>query len=198
MSNDEILVETTQRMDGTVGQAKFSACGKYRYWLSRAWDANPILNWIMLNPSTADGGTDDPTIRKCMGFARRGGFGGITVTNLFAYRATDPKDLLAIARDSSLFGAKKRNMDVWDITGDPDNLDFIVDSVRSAKLTMFAWGALGLLGSRDEKVRSLLTARKLLHRTTALAFAKDGSPRHPLYLPYELMDTLKLSTKEER
>lgn len=184
--------------DGVKGDAKLSYCGRYRYLLSRTWDEKkPVLNWIMLNPSTADARVDDPTIRKCMGFARRGGFGAITVTNLFAYRATDPKDLLAIARDSSLFGAKKRNMDVWDITGDPDNLDFIVDSVRRAKLTVFAWGAHGILGSRDEKIRSLLTARKLLHKTTVLAFSKAGFPGHPLYLPYELMDTLMLSIKEK-
>lgn len=78
--------------------AGISECGTYRYWLCREWSPGlDSLVWLMLNPSTADATQDDPTIRRCMGFARRWGYGGITVVNLYAYRATNPRDLLTAA-----------------------------------------------------------------------------------------------------
>ena len=80
----------------TEAGALLSSCGTYRYRLWRYWhtEREPLI-FIMLNPSTADAMQDDPTIRKCIGFAKRLGFGGIEVVNLFAYRATDPRDLRA-------------------------------------------------------------------------------------------------------
>jgi hypothetical protein len=74
--------------------AELSACRTYRYRLWRQWDADlaPVV-WVMLNPSTADESADDPTIRKCIGFAQRWGYGGIEVVNLYAYRSPDPRQL---------------------------------------------------------------------------------------------------------
>ena len=70
--------------------ATISDCGKYRYWLTRIWNDSKLkILWIMLNPSTADENEDDPTIRRCIGFAKQWGYGGICVANLYAYRATD-------------------------------------------------------------------------------------------------------------
>lgn len=86
-----------------IAGAGMSECGCYRYWLARCWDAElPKLVWLMLNPSSADAETDDPTIRRCIGFARTWGYGGIGVVNLFALRATDPRD---IADESAVLGA---------------------------------------------------------------------------------------------
>lgn len=75
--------------------AILSACGTYRYHLWRLWDkALPVMVFVMQNPSTADASHDDPTIRKCIGFAKRHGYGGISVRNIFALRATDERILL--------------------------------------------------------------------------------------------------------
>lgn len=77
--------------------AIISGCGKYRYSLWRTWDKKlPKVMFIMLNPSTADAYEDDPTIRRCINFAKSWGYGGIVVGNLFAYRATNPKKLILI------------------------------------------------------------------------------------------------------
>lgn len=74
-------------------EASISGCGRYRYALHRWWGHGTTLGFIMLNPSTADADIDDPTIRRCMGFARDFGYDGIRVFNLYAYRATKPADL---------------------------------------------------------------------------------------------------------
>lgn len=77
---------------GIVQSADFSACGTYRYALRKIWlPAAPQVLFIGLNPSTADEKSDDPTIRRCLGFARSWGYGGLIVANLFAYRTTAPQ-----------------------------------------------------------------------------------------------------------
>ena len=73
--------------------ALFSPCGRFRYRLGRRWGEGPTIAFVLLNPSTADDQRDDPTIRRCIGFARRLGFGGLEVVNLYAYVATDPAEL---------------------------------------------------------------------------------------------------------
>ncbi|MFZ8963264.1 MAG: DUF1643 domain-containing protein, partial [Schleiferiaceae bacterium] len=74
--------------------AIFSDCGRYRYRLWRIWDPSlPTLLWILYNPSTADAKVEDPTLRRCMDFTRQWGYGGLTVVNRFAYRATNPRQL---------------------------------------------------------------------------------------------------------
>lgn len=81
-----------------IRDAILSKGEKYRYALERKWDHDKkTLMWVMLNPSTADALTDDATIRRCVGFAERWGYGAITVGNLYAYRATFPRDLWARA-----------------------------------------------------------------------------------------------------
>ena len=78
--------------------ARLSDDRRYRYLLVRRWDNTlPDATFVMLNPSTADERDDDPTIRKCIGFAKRWGCGGIKVVNLYAFRATNPRDCFAAA-----------------------------------------------------------------------------------------------------
>lgn len=144
---------------GARTSATMSADGVYRYELCRTWDAGlPPLWWIMLNPSTADALTDDPTIRRCREFAKRELHGGIVVVNLFALRATDPAELRRHA--------------------DPVGLDaerfYPGPDVRVAA----AWGAHGSLHGRDRYVASLLAERGVPLR--CLGATKSGAPLHPL------------------
>lgn len=140
--------------------AAFSPCRRYRYKLSRVWSPTlPAVVFVGLNPSTADEQKDDPTVRRCIGFARKWNFGGLILVNLFAYRSTDPAGLL------------------W--AGDPvgpENDEQILASARTAAQVVLAWGAKGNLLDRDQQVLSLLPDAHCLGTT------KDGHPKHPLYL----------------
>lgn len=148
--------------------ATISKCGQYRYWLERSWaeTGRGFVNFIMLNPSTADAEQDDPTIRKCIGFAQRWGYDGMHVVNLFALRSTNPEALYSH----------------HDPCG-PDNDHFIQAGVLSAEKSIIAWGAHGKIMGRAEKVMEMLDPS----RTEALAHNEDGSPRHPLYVPYSVV-----------
>lgn len=150
--------------------ATLSACGQYRYWLQRTWGecGKGFCNFIMLNPSTADATIDDPTIRKCIGFAKRWGYEGMHVVNLFAFRATDPDELY------------KTNCPIGAL-----NDDYIEGSLLSADRTIVAWGKHGSYLGRDVQVMSML-AHHAKGRTFALKLNGDGSPRHPLYVPYDV------------
>lgn len=144
--------------------AAISPCGRYRWSLRRIWDpaVQPVA-FVMLNPSTADAEQDDPTIRRCMGFARSWGHGGLVVVNLFAYRATNP---------AAMKGAN-------DPVG-PENDQAILAAASSAARVVCAWGTHGSFQSRDRRVAGdLLAAGIPLH---ALELTKDGHPRHPLYV----------------
>ena len=80
-----------------IANAVISECGKYRYSLTRIWDeSKPKVMFIMLNSSTANANNDDPTIRRCINFAKAWGFGDLYVCNIFAYRATNPQELLKV------------------------------------------------------------------------------------------------------
>lgn len=150
-----------------IAGAKISECGKYRYQLWRAWDESlDRLAFIMLNPSTADGLKDDATIRKCVGFATRLGFGSISVANLFAYRATDPSQLKAAAYDEG-----------------PENPRHLVDVLRwNSGPVVCAWGA----NARGHAAVTLLHmhAENNLRALYCLRKLSDGTPAHPLMLPY--------------
>ena len=112
-----------------IKSAEISPCGLYRYSLTRKWEAwKGTVNFIMLNPSTADAQEDDPTIRRCIGFAKAWGYGGIVVTNLFAYRATNPKELKKVDKPF----------------GEHNHLYQLEAAVISSELTVCAWGAHGL------------------------------------------------------
>jgi hypothetical protein len=121
----------------------------------------------MLNPSTADEVENDPTVERCQRRAIQMGYNCLVVTNIFAFRSTDPKGLLEIA----------------DPVG-PKNDYYLKYAANNADLIVCAWGTNGNLYGRGEEV-----ARNILngHKLTALKLSKDGIPCHPLYLPYSLL-----------
>lgn len=158
---------------GIQRSAVISPDGLYRYRLDRWWAPESVgmgstrMPYIMLNPSTADADVDDPTIRRCIGFARREGFHGITVVNLFAYRATDPDDL----RDSEDAGIR--------VFG-PENKSHIIDVAETAGQIVAAWGAHPF--ARRQAALVLGHLRREGIPVLCLGTTKDGSPRHPLYV----------------
>ncbi len=157
------------------GAATFSKCGKYRYNLIRRLKeedqnfmlAKNVCNFLMLNPSTADHEEDDPTIRRCMNFAKDWGYDWLVVTNLFAWRATDPKELLSSCKSIG-----------------PQNDFFIRDTAAKADMILAAWGCDGDMIARSDHVIGLLKAHGVpIH---VLEVNRGGSPRHPLYLKGDL------------
>lgn len=145
--------------------AEFSACRRWRTLLWRCWDeARPIANFLMLNPSTADETVLDPTCTRAHDYARRWGYGTLLVTNVFAWRATDPGEMRAAA----------------DPVG-AGNDAAILRAARSAQLVVCAWGNHGAHLDRAARVTRLLRqAGMTLH---ALRLNAGGEPAHPLYLP---------------
>lgn len=165
--------------------AHISKDGKYRYLLWREWRGGTPDNWrwfgatdgngtplgepesclfIMLNPSTADGTQDDPTIRRCVGFAKFWGYDRLEVVNLFAYRATDPRELMNLSLDEAV---------------GPENRERVFSAVSMAKMIVCAWGAHGDYLGQDETLLGWIDPRERY----CLGITKDGAPRHPLYLP---------------
>jgi hypothetical protein len=164
--------EMTIPLDLDCHSAVFSKDGLYRYELRRRWGCGDLVLWIMLNPSTADEMKDDPTIRRCIRFSQRWGFGGIVVCNLFALRATDPKRL----------------REVEDPTG-PENFRTIRAAAEECSKVVCAWGGyvekMGgetFLSVRPVRVFGLL--RDVGCAPLCLGTTKMGHPRHPLYVPY--------------
>lgn len=147
------------------GGAEVSPCEKYRYRLWRSWGPGSRCVWIMLNPSTANAGEDDPTIRRCMGFARRWGHDGIEVVNLFSLRSTKP-DNLALATDP-----------VGPLTNEA-----ILSAVRSWSQVILAWGNHGGLNGRSGEVMRMILREC---KPQVLLVTKLDQPGHPLYVPYE-------------
>lgn len=171
-----------------TGSATFSECGLYRYELVRDWSqpGHPDLFAVMepvkprtlglfqLNPSTADGTRDDPTVRKDLFYAECWGFNRLLLGNLFAYRATDPAELVAAAAAGA------------DVVG-PDNDRYILGIAQEADMVLCAWGVHGGLRGRGHQVAHLLADAGIkLHY---LKLNKDGSPAHTLYLSGELTPT---------
>lgn len=155
--------------------AVFSPCATYRYVLRRRFlTGSGTVNFIMLNPSTADETADDPTIRRCISFAQRWGYADLVVTNLFAYRATDPSELAALTTER--------------VEGYENNYHLIREA-RAARLVVSAWGVHGTKGNRDRYVRWLLEDLHSL-RLHHLGLTKGGHPRHPLYLRADTEPTL--------
>lgn len=141
-------------------RATLSPCRSYRYTLTREWDpAKPTVNFVGLNPSTADEQADDPTIRRCVADARAWGFGRLVMTNLFAWRATDPRELL-LARDPI----------------GPENDRHLIEQAAAAARVLGAWGAHGALRERARDVLTLLRQFDVY----CLAVTKGGHPGHPL------------------
>ncbi len=145
-----------------IGGATFSRDRRYRYHLWRRWDRSlPAVAFCMLNPSTADERVEDPTIRRCVGFARDWGYGAVEIVNLFALRATDPR---ALGRSRDPVGPRN---------------DAYVLEVASRLSIVIAWGAHGRLRERGRDMLELLSPRS---RLLALGRTRVGEPRHPLYL----------------
>ncbi len=149
--------------------AHFSADRKYRYLLGRRIRASGgRILFVMLNPSSADETRDDPTIRKCIGFARRWGFGTLEVANLFAYRTAYPRQLLA---QEAPIGS--------------GNDAALRAALAAADMVALAWGNHGGRPAAH-KARSDYVMRMALQRCRPyhLGLTKQGQPRHPLYVPY--------------
>ena len=145
--------------------ARFSPCRRWRYLLWRRWDAaRPTANFLMLNPSTADEVRLDPSCTRAREYAARWGYGALIVTNVFGWRATDPKDMKAAA----------------DPVG-AGNDRAIVRAAREARLLVCAWGNHGAHLERASRVVALL--RKAGVPVHALRLNRGGQPAHPLYLP---------------
>lgn len=172
----------------TDAGADISADGRYRYRLWREWrgcatDANwrwfgakdgaghelgepKSVLFVMLNPSTADGEVDDPTIRRCVNFAKAWKYDRLEVVNLFAHRATDPKALLALGDMDEPYGVR--------------NQEVIERAAQDAGVIVCAWGAHGSHLGQNETVLGWLMdwGAPLM----ALGFTAGGHPRHPLYV----------------
>lgn len=145
--------------------AVFAEDRTHRLYLWRRWDSNaPFVMFIGLNPSTADEIHDDPTIRRCAGFAKRWGYGGLVMCNAYTLISTDPHALNTgepLTREAHLAMRVLR--------------DQCAEAVA-------AWGALIIqVRTYENRVDRILQD---LSPLTCLGITKDGHPRHPLYLPY--------------
>jgi len=151
---------------GVQKAAVISDDGLYRYSLERWWDhGDGAVLFVMLNPSTADASVDDPTIRRCIGFARTWGKQGIIVCNLYAYRATDPRELDR----------------VHDPIG-PDNQRHLDAALGGVDLVIAAWGANPSRGRYVRRDRAVSLGLETFHELQCLGLTKEGHPRHPLYV----------------
>jgi hypothetical protein len=161
-------------------RAEISPCGLFRWRLSRQWEpggaelpeggtlvARPAMCIIGLNPSKADGQTDDPTVRRGMAFAKRESCKRLEMANLGAYRATSPDDFLAAS----------------DPLG-PDSLEAIMDAAEASDIVVVAWGARAKVDWLADRAADVL---EMLHRIgrppKCFRLTKDGHPEHPLYIP---------------
>lgn len=155
--------------------AIISGCQQYRYLLWRMW--NPLkshprwVTFVLLNPSTADAIKPDPTLKKCIGFAKRWGYDGVLLVNLFAFRTSKPVQL------------KKASEPVNDVPG--ANNGYIAAAVTKAEQVICGWGNHGNYLNRSEVVRHQLRLEfpgKAFHLGP---LTKSGEPGHPLYIKYE-------------
>jgi hypothetical protein len=150
----------------------FSKDRSHRYTLWRDWSdllfsssSNDFVQFILLNPSTADENLDDPTIRRCIQFAKDWGYQSLCVTNLFSFRSTNPSALRNVTSPS----------------GDPENFASIFCVARQASRIVCAWGNHGNYLDRAAYIHTSLTNSG--HQLHCFKLNSDGSPSHPLYLP---------------
>lgn len=168
--------------------AEISDCGRYRWWLRRSWrlwdeqgqprKSKGVCCFVMLNPSTADGTQDDPTIRRCIGFAKAWGYDTLSVRNLFPWRATDPRELFYA---DTVTGGDR---------GDSELL-----AACTADLVVLAWGA-DVPFNRDGQALELFTRWFPARSLHCLALTKHGNPRHPLYVNGDATPILFRKTTE--
>jgi len=149
---------------GATG-ATFSENKQFRFSLYRLWDASKeMVFFIMLNPSKAGALINDPTITRCVAFAKSWGFGGIWVGNLFPFRSTDPAELKRNPKPNQSPEYKKVN------------IEHLLEMDRKCTRTVFAWGNHGELFDRDKEII------KLFPWAHAFTLTVGGHPAHPLYL----------------
>lgn len=147
--------------------ARFDATRDYRHALTRRWGQGPELLWVLLNPSTADHESDDPTIRRCIGFSRAWGFGAARVVNLFDLCSTYPSGL----RDHVAPESEK-------------NTSYVLSALQRADWALVGWGTQpGRLLERSRTYRAL--RRNASFRLRCLGTTRSGEPRHPLYVRSE-------------
>jgi hypothetical protein len=153
-----------------MGEPRWSQAGadispdkQYRYTLWRRWADGPTALFVMLNPSMADASVDDPTIRRCIGFADREGAGALKVVNLYALRATRPGHLV----------------EHHDPVGN-ENYATLRREIRGHALVIAAWGAHPLVETKAPWVSDI--ARRYDRELVCLGITKAGHPRHPLYV----------------
>lgn len=151
--------------------AKISECGRYRWSLTRRWGPGRAVCYVGLNPSTADALQDDPTIRRCIGFARRWGFDAVSVVNLFALRTPYPAVLWESSRDG------------LDIVGRECNAE-ISRAVEGSDRVVACWGSRKnrIHAARAQNVEAILQRSDF--KLYCIRMNLDGYPSHPLYLPY--------------
>lgn len=183
MSHDQPLAIFSEDKEGPDGR------GKYRFTLWRrnlqdgflfippvhggsrierirnAARGDDVCNFICLNPSTADERLDDPTIRRCWGFAQLWGYDSFLMTNVFAFRATDPKVMKAYREP----------------TGDPTNEGIIYRCAERAGMIVLGWGTHATHNQRAAQIEAIL--RPMREKVFCLRRNDDGSPEHPLYIP---------------
>ncbi|WP_425092810.1 DUF1643 domain-containing protein [Tropicimonas sp. S265A] len=160
------MITRTHQKGDAPSVAVYSRCENYRYTLTRTWDpAGRKVLFVMLNPSTATEVQNDPTVERCERRARALGFGAFRVCNIFAWRATDPRDMRKAA----------------DPVG-PENDAAILEGCTWADTIVCAWGTHGEHRGRGPQVEALMraTGRPLTH----LGLSKHGHPKHPLYIAY--------------
>ncbi len=165
MSKTDLITRTHLKGDA-ASVAVYSPCDNYRYMLTRTWDKQGRKAlFIMLNPSTATEVQNDPTVERCERRARTLGFGAFRVTNIFAWRDTDPRHMRKAT----------------DPVG-PENDTIIVASCKWADRVICAWGTHGEHRNRGSEISTLLssTGEPLYH----LGLTKVGHPKHPLYIAY--------------
>ncbi len=169
------MSETVSHLVLAESSAEFSPCRRYRYALRRVFAAGGTVMFIGLNPSTADESTNDPTVTRCLGFAKRWGYGTLVMANLYAWRATGPAALKTAVEPC---GER--------VPGHPDrNLQRLVPLARQASLIVAAWGAWP--GPVVNRPHSVL---KCIGPCVALRLTKYGAPLHPLYAKGDLTPEL--------
>jgi hypothetical protein len=156
-----------------TGSATFSDCMRYRYRLSRIWlPHKPKVCFVMLNPSTANHDILDPTVTRCKKRAQKLGYGGLEVVNIFALRSTDPKELYKVS----------------DPVG-PENFASISEALSECAIAICAWGSHGNLLNVGSIIKDCIN-QFFPGKSHYLKLNSDGSPAHPLYLPYSLQPVL--------
>jgi hypothetical protein len=152
--------------------ADISHCGRYRYRLWREWNYTyPTCCFIMLNPSTADANIDDPTIRRCVGFAKKWGYGRLNVVNLFAYRSASPEALYGMSKGMAI---------------GPEGDRHIAEVCNASDIIICAWGNHGSLFMRGEEVIKIIRAQQGAEPMAIKINNKSKQPSHPLYLKADL------------